>query len=143
MTLFGIVELHNKNMNKDFNKLSKTYCENGKHMLLKYSDVFEARIEIDFETMKAKAFVYIQINNNKKFETNTELKPATINTKIIFEKAFELLNEKQIKIEDEVYEIPDFFNKKAILNKNEKVFEMIFFHFFNSEIHKELTIYKG
>lgn len=80
-------------------------------------------------------------NESQKEDNNTEIQG------IKKQKSYRILNKnfkitsnfKSIIIDNQTYDIPDYFNVDMVKNEDEKTWEMIFYQMFADEINAELT----
>lgn len=119
----------------------ETFYDDGTHKLKKPSQKVEAKIIIDFIDRNVKIDIILPKNKASNGENNTEIQG------IKKQKSYRILNKnfkvtsdfKSIIIDNQTYDIPDYFNVDMVKNEDEKTWQMIFYQMFADEINTELT----
>ena len=120
---------------------NETFNDDGAHKLVKPSQKVEAKIIIDFIDRNVKIDILLPKNESQTEDNNTEIQG------IKKQKSYRILNKnfkitsnfKSIIIDNQTYDIPDYFNVDMVKNEDEKTWEMIFYQMFADEINAELT----
>ncbi len=119
---------------------NETFNDNGIHKLTKPNRKAEAKIIIDFIDRNVKVDILLPKNEVKNEDNNTEIQG------IKKQKSYRILNKnfkitsnfKSIIIDNQTYDIPDYFNVDMVKNEDEKTWEMIFYQMFADEINRTL-----
>ncbi len=120
---------------------NETFNDDGTHKLVKPSQKVEAKIIIDFIDRNVKIDIILPKNESQKEDNNTEIQG------IKKQKSYRILNKnfkitsnfKSIIIDNQTYDIPDYFNVDMVKNEDEKTWQMIFYQMFADEINTELN----
>lgn len=117
------------------------FNKDGKHKLEKPSKKPEAKIIIDFIDKNVK--IDINLPKNKVTNENNSAEIQGIKKA----KSYRMLNKdfkitsdfKAIVIDNQTYNIPDYFNPDMVKNEDEKTWQMIFYQMFSDDINSELN----
>ena len=114
----------------------------------KNSVSFKTKISIDFFLEIFKIYIRVEMRIIKKeSEEQDPLKLQLFEVKknqIVLKKKFKVSDDfKTVTINGITYKIPDYFNRDAIKENDEKTWEMIFYHIFNDDINKEIENLKS
>ena len=119
----------------------ETFNDDGTHKLTKPSQKVEAKIIIDFIDRNVKIDIILPKNKASNEENNTEIQGIKKQKRYrILNKKFKVTSDfKSIIINNQTYDIPDYFNVDMVKNEDEKTWQMIFYQMFADEINTELT----
>lgn len=114
----------------------------------KKSVLFKTKISIDFFLEIFKIYIRVEMRVIKKeSEEQDPLKLQLFEVKknqIVLKKKFKVSDDfETVTINGITYKIPDYFNRDAIKENDEKTWEMIFYHIFNDDINKEIENLKS
>lgn len=117
------------------------FNEDGKHKLEKPSKKPEAKIIIDFIDKNVKIDIILPKNKASNENNSAEIQG------IKKAKSYRMLNKdfkittdfKAIIIDNQTYNIPDYFNADMVKNEDEKTWQMIFYQMFSDDINAELN----
>ena len=114
----------------------------------KNSVSFKTKISIDFFLEIFKIYIRVEMRVIKKeSEEQDPLKLQLFEVKknqIVLKKKFKVSDDfETVTINGITYKIPDYFNRDAIKENDEKTWEMIFYHIFNDDINKEIENLKS
>ena len=114
----------------------------------KNSVLFKTKISIDFFLEIFKIYIRVEMRVIKKeSEEQDSLKLQLFEVKknqIVLKKKFKVSDDfETVTINGITYKIPDYFNRDAIKENDEKTWEMIFYHIFNDDINKEIENLKS
>lgn len=114
----------------------------------KNSVLFKTKISIDFFLEIFKIYIRVEMRVIKKeSEEQDPLKLQLFEVKknqIVLKKKFKVSDDfETVTINGITYKIPDYFNRDAIKENDEKTWEMIFYHIFNDDINKEIENLKS
>ncbi len=114
----------------------------------KNSVSFKTKISIDFFWEIFKIYIRVEMRVIKKeSEEQDPLKLQLFEVKknqIVLKKKFKVSDDfETVTINGITYKIPDYFNRDAIKENDEKTWEMIFYHIFNDNINKEIENLKS
>lgn len=114
----------------------------------KNSVSFKTKISIDFFLEIFKIYIRVEMRVIKKeSEEQDPLKLQLFEVKknqIVLKKKFKVSDDfETVTINGITYKIPDYFNRDAIKENDEKTWEMIFYHIFNDNINKEIENLKS
>ena len=114
----------------------------------KNSVSFKTKISIDFFWEIFKIYIRVEMRVIKKeSEEQDPLKLQLFEVKknqIVLKKKFKVSDDfETVTINGITYKIPDYFNRDAIKENDEKTWEMIFYHIFNDDINKEIDNLKS
>lgn len=114
----------------------------------KNSVSFKTKISIDFFLEIFKIYIRVEMRVIKKeSEEQDPLKLQLFEVKknqIVLKKKFKVSDDfETVTINGISYKIPDYFNRDAIKENDEKTWEMIFYHIFNDDIYKEIENLKS
>lgn len=114
----------------------------------KNSVSFKTKISIDFFLEIFKIYIRVEMRVIKKeSEEQDPLKLQLFEVKknqIVLKKKFKVSDDfETVTINGITYKIPDYFNRDAIKENDEKTWEMIFYHIFNDDINKEIDNLKS
>ncbi len=114
----------------------------------KNSVSFKTKISIDFFLEIFKIYIRVEMRVIKKeSEEQDPLKLQLFEVKknqIVLKKKFKVSDDfETVTINGITYKIPDYFNRDAIKENDEKTWEMIFYHIFNDDIYKEIENLKS
>ena len=117
------------------------FNEDGKHKLEKPSKKPEAKIIIDFIDKNVK--IDINLPKNKVTNENNSAEIQGIkkakNYRIL-NKNFKITSDfKSVIIDNQNYNIPDYFNVDMAKNEDEKTWQMIFYQIYADDINAELS----
>lgn len=120
---------------------NETFNDDGTHKLIKPSQKAEAKIIIDFIDRNVKIDILLPKNESQKEDNNTEIQGIKKQKSYrILNKNFKITSDfKSIIIDNQTYDIPDYFNVDMVKNEDEKTWEMIFYQMFADEINAKLT----
>ena len=109
---------------------------------------FKTKISIDFFLEIFKIYIRVEMRVIKKeSEEQDPLKLQLFEVKknqIVLKKKFKVSDDfETVTINGITYKIPDYFNRDAIKENDEKTWEMIFYHIFNDDINKEIDNLKS
>lgn len=118
----------------------ETFNDDGTHKLTKPSQKVEAKIIIDFIDRNVKIDIILPKNKASNEENNTEIQGIKKQKRYrILNKKFKVTSDfKSIIIDNQTYDIPDYFNVDMVKNEDEKTWEMIFYQMFADEINRAL-----
>ena len=113
----------------------------GTNKLIKPSQKAEAKIIIDFIDRNVKIDIILPKNKASNEGNNTEIQGIKKQKNCrILNKNFKITSDfKSIIIDNQTYDIPDYFNVDMVKNEDEKTWEMIFYQMFADEINAKLT----
>ena len=119
----------------------ETFNDDGTHKLTKPSQKVEAKIIIDFIDRNVKIDIILPKNKASNEENNTEIQGIKKQKRYrILNKKFKVTSDfKSIIINNQTYDIPDYFNVDMVKNEDEKTWQMIFYQMFADEINTELN----
>ena len=117
------------------------FNEDGIHKLEKPSKKPEAKIIIDFIDKNVKIDIILPKNKASNENNSAEIQG------IKKAKSYRMLNKdfkittdfKAIIIDNQTYNIPDYFNADMVKNEDEKTLQMIFYQMFSDDINAELN----
>ncbi len=120
---------------------NETFNDDGTHKLTKPSQKAKAKIIIDFIDRNVKVDILLPKHKAQNENNNTEIQG------IKKQKSYRILNKnfkvtsdfKSIIIDNQTYDIPDYFNVDMVKNEDEKTLEMIFYQIFADEINRALN----
>ena len=118
----------------------ETFNDDGTHKLTKPSQKVEAKIIIDFIDRNVKIDIILPKNKASNEENNTEIQGLKKQKRYrILNKKIKITSDfKSIIIDNQTYDIPDYFNVDMVKNEDEKTWEMIFYQMFADEINRAL-----
>ena len=117
------------------------FNEDGKHKLEKPSKKHEAKIIIDFIDKNVKIDIILPKNKASNENNSAEIQgiKKAKNYRII-NKDFKITKDfKTIIIDNQTYDIPDYFNSNMVKDEDEKTWQMIFYQIFADDINAELS----
>ena len=117
------------------------FNEDGKHKLEKPSKKPEAKIIIDFIDRNVKIDIILPKNQISQEDSNAEIQgiKKAKNYRIL-NKDFKITSDfKSIIIDNQSYNIPDYFNADMVKKEDEKTWQMIFYQMFADDINAELS----
>lgn len=119
---------------------NETFNDDGTHKLVKPSRKAEVKIIIDFIERNVKIDIILPKNKASNEENNTEIQGIKKQKNCrILNKNFKITSDfKSIIIDNQTYDIPDYFNVDMVKNEDEKTWEMIFYQMFADEINRAL-----
>lgn len=117
------------------------FNEDGKHKLEKLSKKPEAKIIIDFIDKNVKIDIISPQNKIQNENNSAEIQGIKrAKSYRLLNKKFKIINDfKSIIIDNQTYDIPDYFNADMVRNEDEKTWQMIFYQIFSDDINAELT----
>lgn len=120
---------------------NETFNNDGTHKLTKPSCKAEAKIIIDFIDRNVKIDILLPKHKTQNKNNNTEIQGIKKQKRYrILNKKFKVTSDfKSIIINNQTYDIPDYFNVDMVKNEDEKTWQMIFYQMFADEINTELT----
>lgn len=117
------------------------FNEDGKHKLEKPSKKPEAKIIIDFIDRNVKIDIILPKNKILQEDSNAEIQgiKKAKNYRIL-NKNFKITSDfKSVIIDNQNYNIPDYFNVDMVKKEDEKTWQMIFYQIFADDINAELS----
>ena len=117
------------------------FNEDGKHKLEKPSKKPEAKIIIDFIDKNVKIDIILPKNKASNENNSAEIQgiKKAKNYRIL-NKNFKITSDfKSVIIDNQNYNIPDYFNVDMVKNEDEKTWQMIFYQIFADDINAELS----
>ena len=117
------------------------FNEDGKHKLEKPSKKPEAKIIIDFIDRNVKIDIILPKNKILQEDSNAEIQGIKkAKSYRILNKNFKITSDfKSVIIDNQNYNIPDYFNVDMVKNEDEKTWQMIFYQIFADDINAELS----
>lgn len=117
------------------------FNEDGKHKLEKPSKKPEAKIIIDFIDRNVKIDISLPKNQILQEDSNAEIQGIKrAKSYRILNKNFKITSDfKSVIIDNQNYNIPDYFNVDMVKNEDEKTWQMIFYQIFADDINAELS----
>ena len=117
------------------------FNEDGKHKLEKPSKKPEAKIIIDFIDRNVKIDIILPKNQILQEDSNAEIQGIKkAKSYRILNKNFKITSDfKSVIIDNQNYNIPDYFNVDMVKNEDEKTWQMIFYQIFADDINAELS----
>ena len=119
----------------------ETFNDDGTHKLTKPRQKAEAKIIIDFIDRNVKIDIILPKNQILQEDSNAEIQGIKkAKSYRILNKNFKITSDfKSIIIDNQSYNIPDYFNVDMVKKEDEKTWQMIFYQMFADEINTELT----
>lgn len=117
------------------------FNDDGRHKLEKPSKKPEAKIIIDFIDRNVKIDIILPKNQILQEDSNAEIQgiKKAKNYRIL-NKNFKITSDfKSVIIDNQNYNIPDYFNVDMVKNEDEKTWQMIFYQIFADDINAELS----
>ena len=117
------------------------FNEDGKHKLEKPSKKPEAKIIIDFIDKNVKIDIILPKNKASNENNSAEIQgiKKAKNYRIL-NKNFKITSDfKSVIIDNQNYNIPDYFNVDMVKKEDEKTWQMIFYQIFADDINAELS----
>lgn len=117
------------------------FNEDGKHKLDKPSKKPEAKIIIDFIDKNVKIDIILPKNKVPNENNSAEIQGIKkAKSYRMLNKDFKITSDfKAIIIDNQTYDIPDYFNAAMVKNEDEKTWQMIFYQIFSDDINAELN----
>lgn len=117
------------------------FNEDGKHKLEKPSKKPEAKIIIDFIDRNVKIDISLPKNQILQEDSNAEIQGIKrAKSYRILNKNFKITSDfKSVIIDNQNYNIPDYFNVDMVKKEDEKTWQMIFYQIFADDINAELS----
>ena len=117
------------------------FNEDGKHKLEKPSKKPEAKIIIDFIDRNVKIDIILPKNQILQEDSNAEIQGIKkAKSYRILNKNFKITSDfKSVIIDNQNYNIPDYFNVDMVKKEDEKTWQMIFYQIFADDINTELS----
>lgn len=119
----------------------ETFNDDGTHKLTKPSQKVEAKIIIDFIDRNVKIDIILPKNQILQEDSNAEIQgiKKAKNYRIL-NKDFKITSDfKSVIIDNQTYNIPDYFNVDMVKNEDVKTWQMIFYQIFADDINAELS----
>lgn len=120
------------------------FNEDGKHKLEKPSKKPEAKIIIDFIDKNVKIDIILPKNKASNDNNSAEIQGIKkAKSYRMLNKDFKITSDfKAIVIDNQTYDIPDYFNTDMVRNEDETTWQMIFYQMFSDEINRALKSLK-
>ena len=117
------------------------FNEDGKHKLEKPSKKPEAKIIIDFIDKNVKIDIILPKNKASNENNSAEIQGIKkAKSYRMLNKDFKITSDfKAIIIDNQTYNIPDYFNADMVKNEDEKTWQMIFYQMYSDDINAELN----
>lgn len=117
------------------------FNEDGKHKLEKPSKKPGAKIIIDFIDKNVKIDIILPKNKASNENNSAEIQEIKkAKSYRILNKNFKITSDfKSVIIDNQNYNIPDYFNVDMVKNEDEKTWQMIFYQIFADDINAELS----
>ena len=106
-----------------------------KYELKKYVGRAQTAIIVDFLTNTMNLYTFEEsVFASQTKEAQSEKEEKCLKDKPVLTKSFKILNNfKTIEIDEICYEIPPFFNREKVIEKDKKTWQMIFYNIFFEE----------